>query len=34
MNGQINQIDTELNVKNFITKINQSHEEIINFKKV
>ena len=31
--GQINQIDTELNVKNFVTKINQSHEKSLTLKK-
>jgi uncharacterized protein (TIGR02099 family) len=32
-NGRINQIDTQLDVKNFITKINQSQEEALTLKK-
>ena len=31
--GRINQIDTQLDVKNFITKINQSNEESLTLKK-
>ena len=30
--GRINQIDTQLDVKNFITKINKSHEELLTLK--
>ena len=31
--GKINQVDTQLDVKNFITKINQSHKESLTLKK-
>jgi len=31
--GRINQIDTELDVKNFITKINESHKDLLTLKK-
>ena len=32
-NGRINQVDTQLDVKNFITKVNQSHQESLTLKK-